>query len=106
MAEIIELKPPDVVWRMLEENIRSMVSTLGYGAEVADWVAGDIKQRQFQIQHVTTDNWDSIPADARPHLAEILRGHKEAYGRIMINWLAQVVKIECELWVAKFADKE
>lgn len=105
MAEIIGLQKPDAAWRAVEDVVRGVALDLGYGSEVADWVVGDLKQRQFQLQHITSTNWDSIPAEARPHLAEILRGFKDAYGRIMIGWLMEVVKIECELWVAKFVAK-
>jgi hypothetical protein len=106
MAEIVGLNSAEVVWRTLEVHIREMVGDMGYGSEIADWVVSDIKQRQFQLQHVTTTSWDSIPAEARPHLAEILRDFKDAYTGIMVSWLKEVVKIECELWVARFAGKD
>jgi hypothetical protein len=105
MAEVIGFNGPEAAWRVHEAAIRGWVRELGYGSEVADWVIVDLKQRQFQLQHVTTTSWDSIPAEARPHLAEISHGFKDAYCRIMIGWLIEVVKIECELWVAKFAAK-
>ncbi len=105
MAEIIGLQKPDAAWRAVEDVVRGIVLDLGYGSEVADWVVGDLKQRQFQLQHVTPTNWDGIPAEARPHLGEISHQFKDAYHRIMFSWLIEVVKIECELWVAKFAAK-
>lgn len=105
MTEIIGFSGPDAAWRLWEDAIRGWVRDLGYGPEVADWVVADMKQREFQLQHVAPTDWDSIPENARPHLAAISHGFKERYGRIMTGWMLQVVKIECELWVAKFAAK-
>jgi hypothetical protein len=105
MAGIVELNSPGVAWRHMEDRIRGIVRDLGYGSEVADWVVADIKQRKLQLQHVTPSNWDNIPAEVRPLLPKVLEGFKEAYIGVMISWLTEVVKIECELWVAKFAAK-
>jgi hypothetical protein len=66
----------------LEAGIREVVDVLGYGNEVADWVVQDLKKRSFGLQHSGAKiDWDRL-----------LTGER----------MIEIVKLECELWAAKF----
>lgn len=104
MAEIIGLNSQAAAWRVLEDETRFAVAHFGYSRECADWVIQDLKGRNFRLQHHGEPiNWDEFPVDARPRLAATIQNLKDAYQELTGEWMIEIVKIECELWAAKFA---
>ena len=103
MAEIVGLDGPAAAWRVLEAGTRQIIADFGYGNETADWVVQDLKGRPFRLQHHGAPiAWDEFPPEARPKLAATIANLKDAYEKLTGEWLGEIVKLECELWVAKF----
>jgi hypothetical protein len=104
MAEVIPFKDTveATAWRIFEDNIRMAVDRFGYCEEVADWVVRDMKSRPFRFQFKETLSWDEVPAGVEKYLAECSEQIKAAHGALLGEWLVEIVKLECELWAAKF----
>lgn len=66
-----------------EATVRKLCEHFGYGKAAADWVVNDIKSRPVQFNHPR----GQLPTGSEKPLAELF---------------FQIVKIECELWAAKF----
>jgi hypothetical protein len=104
MAEVVGLNKQEAAWRVIEDETRFVVEHLGYGKEVADWVVQDLKGRSFRLQHHGAKiEWDQFPAEARAPLAATIQQLKDAYQELTGEWMVEIVKLECELWTAKFA---
>jgi hypothetical protein len=86
-----------------EDSVRTIANLYGYGSEAAEWVIQDFKTRPFRFEHNEEVGLDEIPAGAEPHLAKWSQKIKAAYQRLMGEWFIQIVKLECELWAAKFS---
>ena len=84
-------------WRAYEEGIRAALDQLGYGVDAADWVVEDLKKRPFALQFS-----DGTLAPARPEELKAARQIKAAYRQAMLRWLVEIIKLEGELWAAKF----
>jgi len=102
-AEIVGLDGAAAAWRTAEPGVRVLVAELGYGGEVADWVMQDLKSRSFKVQYQgPAIAWDEFPVEMRARIAATSQEMKAAYEGLIGAWLIEIVKLECELWAAKF----
>lgn len=85
-------------WPAVEAMIRDLVRGQGHDAATADWVVQDFRRRDFQLVHLSSASFDEVPPDVRPHLGELSQGMKDAYGRIMVDWLVRIVLLEIDLY--------
>src|SRR5262245_10275479 len=85
-------------WRAYDEGVRAALYRLGYRADAADWVVADLKKRPFGLQFCEDL---SAPAVSEEQGA---RQIKEAFKQVMLRWLVEIIKLEGELWVAKFGE--
>ena len=88
---------PAGYWRAIEPTIRALSEALGFDEATTDWIVGDLKRRPLQLAHIDGVNGGPIPAE----LADLSFKLKEAYQAIMVQWFAEIIRIEGELYRAK-----
>jgi len=89
-------------WSGLEPGIRPLMAGWGYGSEIIDWVLADLKKRPIPTVFPRDIRRDDLCAACLPKVAEDADEVKAAFSEVMGLWLQEILRLEGELWVARF----
>jgi hypothetical protein len=89
-------------WSGLEPAIRPLLTLWGYESETIDWVLEDLKKRPIPIAFPHYIRRDDICPACLPKFAEDANEVTTAFSKLMWLWLKEILRLECDLWVARF----